>query len=202
MILGSSGNPAGVGVIDTSRNALVATPDVIAGPTDVEIVPDGAFAYVTGLFGVVVVDTATKGTVAGFAKFEGNPTAVAFTPDGASAYVAFPTEQTVVVIDTAMTQIVATLKLSGCATKLGRYEYMLSECSACDPTRVVVNPEGSKLNVTSNVKRSVSVIDTIRARTGLMPPSTSARTRSKNRLTTTCPAHWTLRSRRMAMSST
>src|ERR1700742_4733661 len=82
-----SGPAAGVAVIDTSTNTVVANVPGVTQAGGVATTPDGAFVYVTMTNGdsVAVINTSTNSVVATVAV--SHPTDVAITPNGAFAYV-------------------------------------------------------------------------------------------------------------------
>jgi YVTN family beta-propeller protein len=143
-----------VSVIDTARNAVVATIPVGGFPDGVATTPDGTRAYVTNSFdsNVSVIDTASNTVVAtipvGLA-----PSTIAITPgtdsfeqDGRRhqplAYVPNGADNTVSVIDTTSNTIVATIPVGQ------------------DPSGVAITSDGTHAYVTNQLEDSVSVIDT------------------------------------------
>jgi YVTN family beta-propeller protein len=99
-----------VAVLDTESNTVVDT--VAAGnrPHTIAITPDGAFAYVTNVFGsnVSVIDTSTNGVVATI-PVGAQPKNPTITPDGAFVYVVNYHSYTVSVIDTSSNTVISTI---------------------------------------------------------------------------------------------
>jgi YVTN family beta-propeller protein len=143
-----------VSVIDTARNAVVATIPVGGFPDGVAATPDGTRAYVTNGFdnNVSVIDTASN-TVVATIPVGAAPDAIAITPDGTNsceqddrrhqplAYLTNAADDTVSVIDTASNTVVATIPVGQ------------------DPNGVAITSDGKQVYVTNQLDDSVSVID-------------------------------------------
>ncbi|WP_458683656.1 YncE family protein [Prescottella equi] len=157
---------AGVSVIDTATNSVIATVPIGKRPTSIAIAPDGARVYVTnqgdgfwlnpetnspvcvnadGCNGMVsVIDTATN-TVTATVPTDGRFIGVAITPDGTRAYLShmdlFAGSPVVRVLDTATNALTTTIPI-------GPY-----------PGNVAITPDGTRAYAASQ-SGSVSVIDT------------------------------------------
>jgi len=107
-------------VVATATNQVVATIPTV-NFADIEITPDGAFAYVGGddnsFSEIEIIDTATN-TIVDHVVVPDSGTAVdiVFTPDGQRAYVSSGTN--VLVVDTASRSVVATVPVSVNADEL------------------------------------------------------------------------------------
>jgi YVTN family beta-propeller protein len=129
---------AGVAVIDTTTNTVVAGVPVGGTTSGVAVTPDGTKVYVTQLFtGISVINTATNKVGATVPIFGG---AIAVAPNGQRAYVTNLNDNTTSVIDTANNKVVATILVGGGA--------------------IAVTPDGKHVYVTNLDFFSVSVIDT------------------------------------------
>ncbi len=135
-----SGPGAGVAVINTSTNAVVADVATPAQAEGVATMPNGALAYVTMPTGngVAVINTSTNAVVATVPLAD--PSGIAITPNGAFAYVI--ANSNVAVINTATNTVVATVPVSG------------------GPYRVAITPNGAFAYVTIPTENKVAVIDT------------------------------------------
>jgi YVTN family beta-propeller protein len=134
-----------VSVIDTATNAVVASPAVGNAPQSVAVNAAATRAYVTnsgGVGSVSVIDTATNAVVGAAITVGSNPFGVAVNPAGTRVYVANFIGNTVSVIDTGTSSVVATIPVGS------------------RPNFIVVNPAGTRAYVTNNISNSVSVIDT------------------------------------------
>jgi YVTN family beta-propeller protein len=120
-----------------------ATIPVGQDPEDVAITPNGAYVYVTNLYGnsVSVINTATN-TVTTTIPVGINPYFAAVTPNGAYVYVTNSGGNSVSVISTATNTVTATIPVGP------------------DPFGVAVTPNGAYVYVTNYGGYTVSVIST------------------------------------------
>ena len=154
-----------VSVIDATSFRKVGSVAVGRGPHNVQVSPDGKFAWVTNngaapteppahqgmpkrdhesmasVGEVWAIDTATDGVVAKV-PVGMHPAHVVLTPDGRFAYVTNGGENTVSVVDTAAQRVVATIAV-------GAY-----------PHGVRISPDGAEAYVANLKGGTVSVIDT------------------------------------------
>lgn len=84
-------NPAGLRVLDTATNTIVATIPLSDNPAEVAVTPDGKFAYVSlastaagGPGSTVAVISTASGSVIGNISVGEEPRGLAITPDGSS----------------------------------------------------------------------------------------------------------------------
>jgi YVTN family beta-propeller protein len=139
--------PAGLRVLDTTTNTVVATIPFTDNPSEVVVTPDGQFAYVSigetaaGGFGssVAVISTATNSVIDSISVGE-QPEGLAITPDGRFVYVANANWDTVWVISTTSNSVVATIPV-------GRH-----------PLSAAVTPDGAFVYVANVLSNNVSVI--------------------------------------------
>ena len=144
-----------VSVIDTGTNAVLSNVPVGSFPRGVAVTADGSFVYVTnqGSDSLSVIDTVSDTVVATLTMTAGSqPYGIAIAPapplpappphpPAPRAYVTNPNSGNVLVVDTGINTVVATLKTAG--TSFG----------------VAVSPKGDRAYVT-NGSNNVSVIDT------------------------------------------
>ena len=99
-----------VTVIDTATNTVATIIPVGAFPVDIDITPNGAFAYVANIGSntVSVIDTTTNTVIATVAAGPGSG-GVAVTPNGDFAYVVNTFNNNLSVIDTATNTVTATI---------------------------------------------------------------------------------------------
>jgi YVTN family beta-propeller protein len=153
-----------ISVINTATNTVTSTIHVGFDPFGVAFTPNGAYAYVTeyssvsgGTNTVSVIATATNTITATITVGE-NPSKVAVTPNGAYAYVtnqgdATIQSGTVSVISTSTNTVTATIPVGN-----GPYD-------------VAFTPDGAYAYVANQYGKSVSVISTGTASSGLTSPS-------------------------------
>jgi YVTN family beta-propeller protein len=129
-------------VIDTSTNTVVVTVPVTLRQ-DVDITPNGAFAYMTGpsFDNVTVIDISTN-TVVAVVPVGDLPREVAITPNGAFAYVTNQLSGNVSVINTSTNTVVATVPVGS------------------DPWGVAITPDGAFTYASNGNTQNVSVINT------------------------------------------
>jgi YVTN family beta-propeller protein len=116
-VTNGSATLAGISVIDTAMNTVVASVPVSSNPQGIAITPDGTQAYVAnaGAASVQVLDIATNTLIATVLVSPGRdgPKAVAITPDGSLAYVTGTQDpqgsDAVTVIDTASQMVLDTV---------------------------------------------------------------------------------------------
>ncbi len=130
-------------VIDTSTNTVVVTVPVTLRQ-DVDITPNGAFAYMTGpsFDNVTVIDISTN-TVVAVVPVGDLPREVAITPNGAFAYVTNQLSGNVSVINTSTNTVVATVPVGS------------------DPWGVAITPDGAFTYASNGNTQNVSVINTL-----------------------------------------
>ncbi|MFF4189585.1 hypothetical protein [Nonomuraea sp. NPDC001831] len=127
-----------VSVIDTATNTITAT--VTAPGTRIAVSPSGAKVYVTGQgTGARVIDTATN-VSADMPGGDGQDIVVS--PDGSRVYVSHYVDRRVSVIDTATSNVIATVPTTGGCQGLA------------------VHPDGSRVYVADDAAQMVSVINT------------------------------------------
>jgi YVTN family beta-propeller protein len=134
-----SGPFAGLAVVNTATNAVVATVDTIPQTSGVATSPNGAFVYATSSAGLSVIDTSTNAVVDTI-PVGSQPGQVAVTPDGEFAYV-INEFSGVTVVNTSSRALVTTIPI------------------ALDPIGIAASPDGTRVYVV-NSSNSVSVIDT------------------------------------------
>jgi hypothetical protein len=113
------GVAAGISVIDTTSNSVVARIPVAA--RNVAISPDGSFVDAATSTGVAIISTATHGVVA-TVPVEPSMERVAMSPDGAFVYATggqgYPGPGHVSVISTATRQVTATVPIRNAAVAI------------------------------------------------------------------------------------
>lgn len=135
---------AGMTVINTVTNSVVASIDVGGGLGNVAVSPDGERVYVTNQNhdGAVSVINAATNTVVGSPIPVGSlPRGVAVSPDGTRAYVVNYGSRSVSMINTATNAVV------GSPIAVGSY-----------PWGVAVSPDGTRAYVTNEGSRTVSAL--------------------------------------------
>jgi YVTN family beta-propeller protein len=138
---------AGVQVLDTATNTVVATVPIGGEPGDLAATPNGAFVYVVNVSGnsVSVIAVATNTVIATIAVAQ--PVNIAFTPDSAFAYVTSSALNSqnvseLYVIDTAKLKVVQKIPIDQ------------------NLTGVAVTPDGKSVWVSSVETSDVYVINT------------------------------------------
>jgi YVTN family beta-propeller protein len=132
---------AGGGFITVDlRSATVAAKNGFTDSGAISVSPDGSRSYVSGIFGLNVVDNATNQVIA-TVPVGARPAWNAISPDGSRVYVTQPSSSEVFVVDTATNSILASILLAG-------------------PQRVAVAPDNSRVYVGSN-GRGIAVIDPV-----------------------------------------
>ena len=149
---GTDGVPPGydgkLSAIETRRNTVVETVDFDGDPSAVAVSPDGSLVYVAvgpAQGKVVAIDARTM-TVEAVIGVGQTPGGVAFTPDGAFAYVTNFNSNSVSVIDTTTSSVVATIP----------------DQAALDagPEEVAITPDGKLAYVSNDRDHTVAVIET------------------------------------------
>jgi DNA-binding beta-propeller fold protein YncE len=120
-----------VQVIDPETGTLRGGIDVGADSLGVAFDPDGEQAYVGTPNGIVTIDTETEKVVGSPIDVGGTAQRIAFTPDGKTAYVAVREVNDVVVVDTALGQVVGEIPMPDA------------------PDSVTMSPDGKKLYVST-----------------------------------------------------
>jgi streptogramin lyase len=131
-------------VINPETSAFVKSiPLGVGGLGEVAFAPDGTYAYV-GTFSQTLarVDTATQKVVGDSIELGGPLSSLAFTPDGGTAYATANGVKGVLVIDTALGEIVKTIP------------------TAEVPNNVVVGPDGKKLYFSTGLPGTINVAET------------------------------------------
>ena len=104
-------NQGALGVIDTEKNAVIATLHVGRNAEAVVMSHDGAYAYVTHDDNVAVIDAATHKIIGDIALSRGSGAmGMALTPNGAKLYVADFNSNSVSVIDTKTRVVIAEIR--------------------------------------------------------------------------------------------
>jgi YVTN family beta-propeller protein len=135
-----SGPFAGLAVVNTATNTVVATVDTVPQTGGVASSPNGALVYATSQAGLSVVDTSTNAVVATI-PVGSQPGEVVVSPNGAFAYVVDEANSRVTVVNTSSRTVVTTVPVG-----LG-------------PTGIAISPNGTRVYVASS-SNNVSVIDT------------------------------------------
>jgi YVTN family beta-propeller protein len=143
-------NDGSVSVIETARNAVVATIPLGGNPGGVGTTPGGTRAYVRNFGNTLsVIDTANNTDVATIPVGNGGliiGAGVAITPDGRHGYLANQFDNTVSVIDTAKNTVLATIPVGNgpkgiAITPDGTHAY---ETNSVDNTSRWSTPTGTK----------------------------------------------------------
>jgi YVTN family beta-propeller protein len=131
-----------VSVIDTAKNAVIATVPVGGGAYGVAVNPSGTRIYVASLAAntVSVIDASTNNVTATI-KVEGTPYGVAVNPSGTRIYVTNVADKTVTVINAVTNRVVATVHVG------------------VNPWDIAVNLAGTRIYVANQASYNVSVID-------------------------------------------
>ncbi len=128
---------SGFTTVDLSSASVVARNSSADGGA-ISVSPDGTRSYVSGIFGLNVVDNSTNQVIA-TVPVGIRPTWNAISPDGSRVYVTQANSSEVFVVDTATNSILTSILLPG-------------------PQRVAVAPDNSRVYVGSN-GRGIAVID-------------------------------------------
>ncbi|HSU22969.1 MAG TPA: beta-propeller fold lactonase family protein [Variovorax sp.] len=177
------GVAAGLSVIDTTSNSVVARIPVAA--RNVAISPDGSFVYAATSTGVAIISTATHGVVA-TVPVEPSMERVAMSPDGAFVYATggqgYPGPGHVSVISTATRQVTATVPVQNAAVAIdvspdGAFIYVTDTANLTviatatntvvasvfigyDASNLAVTPDGAFVYVTRSVWDDISIFST------------------------------------------
>ena len=130
-------------VVDTARDALLASVPVGAGPQSVAIAPDGGRVYVANAAAATVsILDATLPGVVGLIALPNPPRSLAVSPDGARLYVSGGAANAVQTIDLTTQNVFASIAVGS------------------DPQGLALNREGSRLFVANRADASISVLAT------------------------------------------
>jgi YVTN family beta-propeller protein len=132
---------SGYVVINTENEKVIAT--IPIGGNNIAITPDGSKLYVTNYSGVSVIDTITNNMSALISTGIDNPYGVAVSPDGTKLYVANYNKGNIIVINSTVYNITATIPVGG------------------GPKGIAFSPDGKRAYVTNSASSTVSAIDTI-----------------------------------------
>jgi YVTN family beta-propeller protein len=128
-----------ISIVDVETGGVTAAM-LADAPIDVAVSPDGAFAYVTNLHSLAVIDTAAN--VAKVASVGALPRATFFSADGKHAYTIDFARQSIRTIETADNSVVGSVQLEG------------------HPEALAISADGEFIYVTDYLNGTLTVIST------------------------------------------
>jgi YVTN family beta-propeller protein len=128
-------------VVDLDIGVVTGYITMSAGMSAMAASPDGARLYLVGPYGIEVIDTQSRTSVATI-QVGTSPRGAVVSPDSTRIYVTNSGDNTVSVVDALSRQVVATIPVAN------------------QPNGIAITPDGSRLLVVHDASRTVSVIDT------------------------------------------